>query len=616
MKINKFLKSLLSIIFVMLLFFAFPVCGHAQNGCYGEDHRGENGYHVDRNDKCLVLETTDNLSRRWQREGALSYREFYGWGSSDSYAVNKNYGSEYYYDCGKYDIAGIDLNRVRVNFDRVGGKDELVRMINSTHAIEDMPGLTIGYDTDFLPIYSFCRCEADQNLARNCLNYIGYYCEYEQAYVIIGVRHQTRCSGFGVDDVNQWGQSGWDTGWIHWSGGDSNYWHNHCGGHANNYSIYFYGNGGNVKAPNLTLTYHSSNYWNISNYVPTRTGYTFNGWYTAANGGTQVYNSKGYCTNEGRYWSSNTNVYAGNYNVYAHWTAIDVQYKLIHRYPNIGGGYTETVENLKAKTDSYVTPPVKSKAGFTSPATQRVQIKGDGSTVVVYNYTRNNYTLSVGLQNSSGLTYNDYGSFDLYVNGKLVANDSLGFSISVPYDSTYEIKDIKAKIGHTYDGVSGTYTAESGNVRKTATLKLNYHINTYTLHFEMVGGVGGPEDVILRYDQTYRLSVEPTRTGYFFKSWNSSEDGTGKVYMGESDVKSLTPVDRGSYTLYAQWTQRSVSLRKTANSWHGGTFVKRTSGDEEWYNTVGKIKIDESIPNEYIIQEWVIKKGETVKRVI
>ena len=62
-----------------------------------------------------------------------------------------------------------------------------------------------------------------------------------------------------------------------------------------------------------------SNYWGVG--IPTRTGYAFDGWWTKASGGVQVYGPDGNCL-YGAYWSPNkAYVYEGNLTVYAHWKA-------------------------------------------------------------------------------------------------------------------------------------------------------------------------------------------------------------------------------------------------------------------------------------------------------
>ena len=70
------------------------------------------------------------------------------------------------------------------------------------------------------------------------------------------------------------------------------------------YTVYFNANGGSVSPTSKTVTYGST-YGDLP--TPTRTGYTFTGWYTAATGGSQV-------------TASTTVTTASNHTLYAHWT--------------------------------------------------------------------------------------------------------------------------------------------------------------------------------------------------------------------------------------------------------------------------------------------------------
>ena len=96
---------------------------------------------------------------------------------------------------------------------------------------------------------------------------------------------------------------------------------------ANAYTLTVNPNGGNIngttsaKSLSSPLYYNGGNWWNLSGEKPSRTGYTFEGWYTSANGGTKIYNADGTCTNEGTYWKDNSYVHTGNLSVYAHWKA-------------------------------------------------------------------------------------------------------------------------------------------------------------------------------------------------------------------------------------------------------------------------------------------------------
>lgn len=74
---------------------------------------------------------------------------------------------------------------------------------------------------------------------------------------------------------------------------------------ANTYTITFNANGGTTSTESKEVTYNST-YDTLP--TPTRTGYTFNGWYTAASGGTQT-------------TSSTTVSITEDKTLYAHWTA-------------------------------------------------------------------------------------------------------------------------------------------------------------------------------------------------------------------------------------------------------------------------------------------------------
>jgi len=91
---------------------------------------------------------------------------------------------------------------------------------------------------------------------------------------------------------------------------------------ANNYTVTFNPNGGTAGSiTSVTTIYDTANYYAHGGIVPTRDGYTFLGYYTAASGGSQVYDSNGYCVNNTGYWNNNLWVYTNNVTLYAQWKA-------------------------------------------------------------------------------------------------------------------------------------------------------------------------------------------------------------------------------------------------------------------------------------------------------
>ena len=48
--------------------------------------------------------------------------------------------------------------------------------------------------------------------------------------------------------------------------------------------------------------------------------------------------------------------------------------------------------------------------------------------------------------------------------------------------------------------------------------------------------------------------------GWTFTGWNDKSNGTGKTYKDKQSVLNLMTSDKGSITLYAQWTQNKLTL--------------------------------------------------------
>ena len=94
---------------------------------------------------------------------------------------------------------------------------------------------------------------------------------------------------------------------------------------SSNYTLTFDYNGGKSSSDNRefsshTVTYGSRNFCEVEWLNHAREGYTFDGWYTAKTGGTQMYGINGLCI-AGAYWnSSNQWIGSSDMTVYAHWT--------------------------------------------------------------------------------------------------------------------------------------------------------------------------------------------------------------------------------------------------------------------------------------------------------
>lgn len=250
-------------------------------------------------------------------------------------------------------------------------------------------------------------------------------------------------------------------------------------------------NGGNYRA-NTDLgaknfepanrTAHATAVWNnkvLSWGNPTLEGYTFTGWYYLDN--SRANNSLTVTSAASAY----------NNTVYAHWRAnTDTPYTVRHWIQKVTDSFKPDsdpkeydlvdTEYLGGTTDTLVTPPTKpltgKYAGCIAPALQSKILSGDGSMVIDYYYDRTKVTLDINgeylikqyvdqldseaqkkyysnLGMSSTDTNNNMGTFDMYINNILVADDVRDYyNDQILYGSTWEIRDIKPDAGKHYYG--------------------------------------------------------------------------------------------------------------------------------------------------------------------
>ena len=94
---------------------------------------------------------------------------------------------------------------------------------------------------------------------------------------------------------------------------------------------------------------------------------------------------------------------------------------------------------------------------------------------------------------------------------------------------------------------------------------------SYTITFNLNNGEGTtPSSISAKSGEEITLpATELTRTGYEFKGWCTTSDGTGTTYEAGSKVKDLTAENGATVTLYAKWVlQGNWSISYELN---GGT---------------------------------------------
>ena len=293
------------------------------------------------------------------------------------------------------------------------------------------------------------------------------------------------------------------------------------------YTVTFNANGGSVSTSSKTVTYGST-YGTLP--TPTRTGYTFAGWYTAASGGSQVTSSTPVTT-------------ASNHTLYAHWTANEYTVTMDANGGRFSDGYSgygyivhygETygphVNNVPMRTGYTFTGWYTSAIGG-SQVTSSTMVTTASDHSLYAHWTPNTYTV------------------ELNADGDCIY-------VTVTYGSPYGELPTPTRTGYTF---AGWYTAASGGTQVTSsttvttasnhTLYAHWTVNQYLVSFDRNDGSGLSEGSIwVIYGNTYGWLPTPTRTGYTFNGWYTAASGGSQV------TSSTTVTTASNHTLYAHWT--------------------------------------------------------------
>ncbi len=295
---------------------------------------------------------------------------------------------------------------------------------------------------------------------------------------------------------------------------------------------------------------------------PTQAGYTLDGWYTAASGGTL--------------WDFGADAVSGNTTLYAQWVANTNTVT----FDGQGGSFTpgETVA-----TGSHVTQPSDpSRYGYAFDGWYTASSGGvlwdftndtvSGNTTLYAQWTAGNYAV----------TFNSQG-------GSSVAPQSVAYGDGAAEPSA------PTRSGYTFDG---WYTASSGGaawnfaadpVTEATVLYAQWTPVDYTVTFMPQGGTAVGAQTVTNGSLVIQ-PTPPTHTGYAFDGWYTSSSGSTLWDFGADAVS-------GNTTLYAQWT--AVPQTLTFDSRGGSVVASQTLG----YNTVATEPTDPTRPG-YTFDGW------------
>lgn len=337
---------------------------------------------------------------------------------------------------------------------------------------------------------------------------------------------------------------------------------------------------------------------------PTRTGYTFGGWYIDRS-----------CT---KAWNFESDKVSDAMTLYAKWTAKSYDVTLNLNYD----GAAEPTKITVTYDDTYRALTTPERAGYDflgwfTAQTDGEQVTADSKVSITASQTlyahwkegAATYTVKHYQQNTEDIADNNYTEFESETLSGITGQQTeakaktyTGFApakefkqsaiapdsstvISIYYDRlTYtvtwmngdtELKDetlrygampnysgdtpTKEGTGHTYtfDDWEPALTKVTGDATYTA--QFSDSLNTYNITYNLNNGTnasGNPSSY------TYGTAVtlaDPTRTGYTFGGWFENADFTGKA------VTEIPADATGNKTFYAKWTANEYTVTFDAN---------------------------------------------------
>ncbi len=382
---------------------------------------------------------------------------------------------------------------------------------------------------------------------------------------------------------------------------------------ANTYVISFNANGGSGGQSGNVLATYASPMPAISTVAPTRTGYTFKGWYdtSADSGGTQYYTAAGA--------SARSYDKTSNTTLYARWSINS--YNVTYNYSQNGGtSATKTTDTIVYNSNVDLTPTA-TKSGWTfvgwntnKDATSKLDTLRIGANNVtlyaIYRKEAINRTITFYKNGNTSFTYSGTKytdtskTFNLCTIAAVYNNSTQATNCS----ATITMPTLEAASGFTAKGWHGsstgtaspTYTSGQTNVYLTANSNLTYYGQsqkaaiTHTVTFYKNGaysqtnasGTAVTDNTVTRtctraavYNGATQASscsvTSPTivaASGFTVVEYNTTSSATSSSWSHNTQKTGITgnltyyAITKSSSALTAKWNANGATLSSTSDS--------------------------------------------------
>lgn len=299
--------------------------------------------------------------------------------------------------------------------------------------------------------------------------------------------------------------------------------------------------------------------------LPTRNGYTFQGWADTS------------AAANAKYQAGQSIELKANKTIYAVWK-----------------------QNVIARTLSF-----DANGGNGAPGSQSCEAKGTATTCSI--------VISSTVPSRSGYTFLGWGDTSDATTGEYEADETIALSSDKTIYAVWKEEQVEStftlsfnanggtsapgsqscvtittsctvtipsneptRTNYTFKGWATTASADTVkyNPGGSVTLSKNTTIyavwkNNYVIRFNANDGSGSMSDLAMVYGTAKNLTANAyTKTGFTFSGWNTKSNGSGTTYADKKSVNNLTKTAGGVVNLYAQWKSQTGKIHfiSTGNS--------------------------------------------------
>lgn len=354
--------------------------------------------------------------------------------------------------------------------------------------------------------------------------------------------------------------------------------------------IVFNANGGTVDKTSSTVFY-GQKYGELP--VPTREHYSFLGWFTEAEGGTEI-------TSESMVET------LANQTLYAHWSRNTYKVNF-----NANGGSVSTANKNVESGATYGSLPTPTRTGWTfkgwftatsggSQVTANTTVALSGEQTLYARWEVNSYTVTWSGVSNCSITVKRTSSPN-----KGAATGNLSSGAPVYYGDVLSVT-YSASTGYSIASKGATSITVTRNITKSdiyATVSANSY--KYTVKYQSVNGTDlGSSSATYKFGTTNKITA-PAKTGYETPSAQTIKwDATSKtitfkykpISVATEQQMASGPWSSGfasgtgpSYVAYAQWQNRTATSVQVRIRWVQSIYKAWYGNNQYFSSTIGGV---------------------------